>query len=767
MQPSPRRDAPPRLGVHVAGDGVEVAVLASHATGVDLCLLDEDPSGGTAERRVPLRGPSHGVWSATVPGVRPGQRYGFRAHGAWDPAAGLRHNPAKLLVDPYARGLVGAVGHGPESYGHVVDHALRGDWYGAADPRDSAGSVPHAVVVDVAALPGPDPAVNRPWVPWDRTVVYEAHVKGLTALAHHLPPELRGTYAGLAHPAVVAHLLALGVTAVELLPVHAFSDEPHLVAKGLRNYWGYSTLGFFAPHAAYATAAARAAGPAAVLAELRTTVHALHEAGLEVLLDVVYNHTAEGGQGGQHLSWRGLDNSLYYLHDGNVPATYADVTGTGSTLDFRRTAVVRLALDSLRYWAQVVGVDGFRFDLAVTLGRDWSGFTPQHPFLVALVTDPVLHGLKMVAEPWDVGSGGWRTGQFPEPLAEWNDRFRNAVRSFWLADPGRAAHGLPGHRLRDLATRLSGSVDLFGHGDPPLSRGTVASVNFVTAHDGFTLADLVAYDHKHNLANGENNRDGTDDNRSWNHGIEGPVTADSPGAAIVPLRRRSVRNLLATLLLSAGTPMITAGDEMGRTQQGNNNAYCQDDETSWVRWDRSPWREDLLATARRLVELRALHPTLRTPRFFTGRPRREGGPPDLGWYDAAGDAMDHARWHSTDLRTLQMVRTTDGTDDGPGTDPRTDPHTDDRTDDRTDGRHDDGHDATLLVVHGGLAPVTVTLAACPDLPGGGGAAWRLVWDSVWEHPAEERSAAIEGGLRPAPDGTALLEPLSLRLYVAG
>ncbi|WP_240675536.1 glycogen debranching protein GlgX [Cellulomonas endophytica] len=745
---------PPRPGVHVVDGGVEVAVLASHAAAVELCLLDPAPRRGRrpagspwAERRVRLQGPEHGLFTGFVPGVLPGQRYGLRVHGAWDPAAGLRHNPAKLLVDPYARGLVGAVGAGPETYGHVVDDALRGDWYGPADPRDSAASVPHGVVVDVAALPGPDPAANRPWVPWDRTVVYEAHVRGLTRLAEHLPPELRGTYAGLAHPAVVEHLRALGVTAVELLPVHAFADEPHLVAKGLTNYWGYSTLGFFAPHAAYATAAAREAGPAAVLAELRGAVHALHEAGLEVLLDVVYNHTCEGGQGGQHLSWRGLDNTRWYLHDGGVPATYADVTGTGSTLDFRRPAAVRMALDSLRYWAEVVGVDGFRFDLAVALGRDANGYTPQHPFLVALTTDPVLHGLKLVAEPWDIGSGGWRTGQFPEPVAEWNDRFRNAVRSFWLADPGRAAHGLPGHRVRDLATRLSGSVDLFGHGDPPLTRGPAASVNFVTAHDGFTLADLVAYDHKHNLANGEGNRDGSDHNRSWNHGLEGPVRADSPGADIAPLRRRSVRNLLATLLLSAGTPMLTAGDEMGRSQGGNNNAYCQDNAISWVRWDRSPWREDLLATARELAALRRRHPSLRTDRFYTGRPRTEGGPPDLAWFDAAGAPMDHARWHSAELRTLQMLRTAPPPPDAAP-----------------------GGDSTLLVVNGALRAVPLTL---PPAPRG---TWRLVWDSVWERPDEERADEARAGsttdgalsVDDAEDDTPeAMEPLSLRLYAAG
>jgi glycogen operon protein len=730
VSPTANRRRPPRLGVHVTDDGIEAAVLAPHATAVELCLLD-GPEGYRTERRVMMHGPVHGVWWATVPGVRPGQRYGFRAHGAWDPVHGLRYNPAKLLVDPYARGLAGDLDHGPATYGHVVDDRLAGDPYGQADPRDSAAHVPHSVVVDLRDLPGPDPATNRPWVPWSRTVVYEAHVRGLTMLHPDLPEELRGTYAGLAHPSVVDHLLGLGVTTLELLPVHAAADEPHLVAKGLTNYWGYSTLGFFAPHAAYATKAAQEAGPAAVLAEVRAAVHALHDAGIEVLLDVVYNHTAEGGLTGQHLSWRGLDSAYYYAHDGGVPARLADVTGTGNTLDFRRPEVVRMTLDSLRYWAQVVGVDGYRFDLAVTLGRDADGFNPLHPLLVAMTTDPVLHGLKLVAEPWDVGPGGWRTGQFPPPFAEWNDRFRNAVRSFWLADPARAAQGLPGHRVRDLATRLSGSVDLFGHGDPPLARGTVASVNFVTAHDGFTLADLVAYDHKHNLANGEQNRDGSDDNRSWNHGVEGPVAPDSPAADIAPLRRRSIRNLFATLVLAAGTPMITAGDELGRTQRGNNNAYCQDSELSWLRWDADGWRHDLLSTARWLLTLRRERPALRSTRFYTGRPRRAGLRPDLAWYDESGRPFDHARWHDASVRTFQMVRTAPPPD----------------------------VDAVLLVVNGALSAIEVTLA--PD----DGGPWRLAWDSVWEHPREERAAAIAGALHADPGTVTVVEPLSMRVYV--
>ncbi|MCB7138023.1 glycogen debranching protein GlgX [Cellulosimicrobium marinum] len=750
--------------MHVAGDGVDVAVVASHATAVELCLVDADGTGADGaprwrERRVALDGPAFGVWRAHVPGVRPGQRYGFRAHGPWDPAAGLRYNPAKLLVDPYARGLVGDLVDGPQIRGHAGD-----DPDGPADERDSLPFVPHSVVV---AEPGGTLA-PRPRVPWRDTVVYEAHVRGLTQRLDALPEHLRGTYAGLAHPVTIDHLRSLGVTTLELLPIHANSAEPHLLASGRTNYWGYSTLGFFAPHAAYATAAAQEAGPAAVLDEVRGMVHLLHEAGIEVLLDVVHNHTCEGGADGYHLSWRGLDNAVHYLHDGATPARLADVTGTGNSLDFRRPAVVRAALDSLRYWAEVVGVDGFRFDLAVTLGRGESGFDADHPFLVALQTDPVLSGLKLVAEPWDVGPGGWRTGQFPPPFAEWNDRFRDAARQFWLADAREASHGRPGHGVRDLATRLAGSADLFGHSDPPLLRGPVASVSYVTAHDGFTLADLVAYDHKHNLPNGEGNRDGTDDNRSWNHGLEGPVAApdavrgptdprraagtgtvpeDGPGAGalgpgveIAPLRRRSIRNLLATLLLSAGTPMLTAGDEMGRTQRGNNNAYVQDDETSWVSWDLSPWRKDLLATAQHLLALRRAHPALRPDTFYTGRPRPgtdahdAPGVPDLVWFDADGELLDHAAWHDPAVRTLQMLRTAPAAGDAD----------------------------VLVVLAGALDPVDVVLPGVRGAAGGAPERWDLAWDSDWEHPDDR----ADGDPSARAGDVVGLEALSLRVYVS-
>ncbi|BDZ42997.1 glycogen operon protein GlgX homolog [Paraoerskovia sediminicola] len=573
-------------------------------------------------------------------------------------------------------------------------------------------------------------------------MIYEAHVRGLTKQLEALPEDLRGTYAGLAHPATVAHLKDLGITALELLPIHASVPEPHLVAKGLDNYWGYSTIGFFAPHAAYATQAAQDAGASAVLDEVRGMVHLLHEAGIEVILDVVYNHTGEAGDDGPHLSFRGFDDTSYYAHDDADPVRYADVTGTGNTLDLTHPRVVQLALDSLRYWAQEVGVDGFRFDLAVTLGRRPQGFDPDHPFLVALQTDPVLSGLKLVAEPWDVGMGGWQTGNFPAPMGEWNDRFRDAVRQFWLSDPKEASHGRGTAGVRELATRLAGSADLFGHGRMPLARGPVASINMVTAHDGFTMADLVAFDHKHNEANGEDGRDGSNDNRSWNHGVEDHVeeTDDplDPAGEIAPLRRRSIRNLLATLLLSAGTPMITAGDEMGRTQRGNNNAYCQDNEISWVDWDLAPWRKDLLDTTRYLLELRRAHRALRADSFFLGLPRHtvSTAVPDLVWFGSKGKMLDHAGWNDHARRTVQMLRT------GPA-----------------DGAHD-----VLLVLNGSLDDAIVRLAglevAGSERPSG----WRLVWDSDWEHPAdrhEDPETEVVG-----VGSKVVLEPLSTRVYVS-
>ncbi len=745
---------PVALGAHLRDGGVDVAVVASHATAVDLCLLDEDPSSptGFAERRYGLRRARHGVWQGHVPGVGVGQRYGLRVHGRWDPDAGLRHNPAKLLLDPYARGVSGEFRHGPEVYGHEVDEHLAPVPGWKRSTLDSAGHVRHGVILD-ELLPVPED--SRPHVPWEHTVIYEAHVRGLTQQLPGVPEHLRGTYAGMAHPATIAHLRSLGVTTVELLPIHAINHEPFLLERGLTNYWGYNTLGFLAPEPTYATRAAQQHGAAAVLDEVRGMVQLLHDAGIEVILDVVYNHTAEGGDGGPALSWRGLDNTEYYLHDGVRPAHLVDVTGTGNSLDFRRTRVVQLALDSLRYWVKYVGVDGFRFDLATTLGRNGAEFTPHHPFFVAAATDPLLSQVKLIAEPWDVGPGGWRTGQFPAPFADWNDRFRNAVRTFWLSDPATGVAGGTGEDLRDLATRLAGSADLFAHGSVPGGRGPAASINYVTAHDGFTLADLVTYNTKHNAANTEDNRDGSDDNRSWNHEVEGPVAppADAPqderggpgdaaaaagqqprvhprGADILLGRRRSMRNLLGTLLLSAGTPMITAGDELGRSQLGNNNAYCQDNEISWVDWQLRPWQEELVATTRYLLRLRREHPVLRPEAFAHGRTAAGDRIPDLSWYRRDAEHMDAGNWHDSNVRVLQMLRSGFPVGDA---------------------------DA-LLVLNGSLADETVTL------PQGAGADYALVWDSAWEHPPADDGAPPAETVRPGESTTQAA--LSLRLYLA-
>lgn len=721
----------PRLGVYPSGDGVDVAVVATHATSVDFCALQVACDGTVTETRYPLTSVDWGVWNGYIAGVQPGQRYGFRVDGPWQPAVGHRHNPDKLLADPYARGFVGQLHHVAASRGHVTADDLQGDPYGKRDTRNSAEVVPHSVV-----LGGLDhhPPVTHPRVPWADTVIYEAHVRGLTAIAPEVPEDLRGTYAGIAHPAVINHLKALGVTTLELLPIQAFESETHLNDLGQINYWGYNTLGFFAPHAPYATQAAQAAGPAAIRDEVRGMVHLLHEAGIEVVLDVVYNHTCEGGIDGPTLAWRGLDNQMYYLHDGGSPAGYADVTGTGNSLDFTRPRVVQMTLDSLRYWVQDIGIDGFRFDLAVTLARGEEGFSRQHPLLVAIQTDPVLQGTKLIAEPWDLGPGGWRTGQFPSPFAEWNDGFRDAVRAFWVSDLASATHGGETGSVREIATRLSGSADLFGMSDPPLLRGPVAAINYVTAHDGFTLADLVSFDGKHNDANGEDNRDGTDNNRSWNHGIEGAVSTDATGREVSRLRRRSQRNLLSTLILAAGTPMITAGDEFGRSQQGNNNAYCQDNEISWMNWDLVPWRKDLLATTQFLTALRAKHQALRVDNFFLGAPRPDDDShqPDLTWFGEDGTQLRHDQWHDSSLRTLQMLRR---------------------------GGGDSAH--VLMVIHGGLEAQDYVLAGEAITE----RTWDLVWDSTWETPAE-RDSAVDGIDRVPSGTTCKIGPYSVQVYLA-
>jgi glycogen operon protein len=705
--------------VFANAEGIDVAVVASHATAVEICLIDvvrpELPHNHPdrySERRHELHGPTYGAWYGFVPDVKPGQRYGFRVYGPWDPMQGYRHNPHKLLVDPYAKGIIGDLTYGPETIGSVAMQRGAegpdarwwvGEVHGDMDTIDSMPYVPHSVVMPNWTGPA---SLTRPRIPWSDTVIYEVHVRGFTLLNEELPPELRGTYAGMAHPATIRHLKELGVTSLELLPIHFGVSEPRLDAHGLSNFWGYSTLGFFAPEPRYATAAAQASGPEAVLDEVRGMVQILHANNIEVILDVVYNHTCEGGADQLHVSWRGLDNTLYYLHDGNTPPNIADVTGTGNSLDYRRVRVVQMALDSLRYWAQDVGVDGFRFDLAVTMGRGTYGFEPDHPFLVALQTDPVLNNLKLIAEPWDVGPGGWQTGSFPSPMAEWNDRFRDAIRGFWLASVAGGLHGRPMEGIRELTTRMSGSADLFGHSDPPLQRGPVASINYVTAHDGFTMADLVSYNTKHNWANGEDNRDGTSNNLSWNHGKEGRLdVVDKPDASweqVLKDRRRSQRNLLAALLLAAGTPMILAGDEFGRTQEGNNNAYAQDSPISWVHWNHGEDELNFLETAKFLIKLRHTYAALRADSFYLGTPRPGERFNDLLWYTEKGKLMDRAAWDEPSRRIVQMLRP------GPTSD----------------------HSDVLLIINGTLSKVSVILPEPLDSAD----PWQLRWSSTWETP---------------------------------
>ncbi|WP_230198262.1 glycogen debranching protein GlgX [Flaviflexus massiliensis] len=712
---APSRTHASQLGVFVHPDGVDVAITAPLASGVEFCAIDRGPAGTILERRYALNGPELGVWTGFIPGIEVGQHYGFRVHGRWDPEAGMRHNPAKLLLDPYGRGVAGDFDLGPAVFSHEVDENL----HPIPGPRkinelDSAPHVPHSVIVDDSYYG----TVEALHTPWDRTVIYEAHVRGLTMNLPGVPTHLRGTYAGLAHPATIAHLQRLGITAIELLPIQAKLSETFLIEKGLSNYWGYNTLGFFAPEPSYATKAAQAEGPSAVLREVKGMVSLLHEAGIEVILDVVYNHTCEGGTDGPTLSWRGFGESNFYMQKPGNPGEFDDVTGCGNSLDFRLRRVIQMSLDSLRYWAEEVGIDGFRFDLAVTLGRQGRDFHSHHPFFVAMTTDPVLRSRKLITEPWDLGHNGWRTGQFPSPMADWNDRYRNTVRSFWLSDQAAMADGKRPADSRELVTRLSGSADLFSRGRVPGGRGTFASINFVTAHDGFTLGDLVTYNYKHNEANLEDNRDGTDDNRSWNHGNEGP------DAALLAARQKSMRNLIATLLLSSGTPMITAGDEIGRTQFGNNNPYCQDNTLSWVDWRLQPWQEDFQETVSYLIRLRREHTVFRPTGFYTGTPRNGDPLPDVTWLARDGEEMPAWKWFEPSSRSFQMLRSGGGTD----------------------------VDA-LIIINGLNEPREFTF------PIGRGRPFDLAWDSTVARPNGFRE-------RKLPGSTIEMEEQSIRLYLS-
>jgi len=620
MRVQPGRHHP--LGATWDGMGTNFALMASQATGVELCLYDA-PTGGNETHRLRLTERSGDVWHAYLPDVRPGQCYGYRVHGPYDPGAGLRYNPAKLLLDPYAKAIGGTIEWRDELFGYPEGQPDAP----TPDARDSAPAVPKSVVVDTAYPWGDD---RPPRTPWHRTVIYECHVKGMTMRHPHVPEALRGTYLGLSTEPVLEHLLALGVTAVQLLPVQHFVTQRFVARLGLTNYWGYNTIGFFAPDVRYATGAL-----GQQVDEFRTMVKRMHRAGLEVILDVVYNHTAEGSDRGPTLCFRGVDNLRWYRHDDGDRRRYVDWTGCGNTVDLRSAPVRRLVMDSLRYWVENMHVDGFRFDLAPVLARGDHAFDPHARLFEMIRQDPVLAPVKLIAEPWDAGPDGYHLGAFPPGWSEWNDRFRNDARRFWRGDGGV---------LPAFVSGLAGSSGLFA------GRGPKASINHVTCHDGFTLRDVVSYDRKHNEANGEDNRDGPDENFSRNWGVEGPTA----NAGVLHLRERVTRSLLATVAFAQGVPMLLHGDEIGRSQQGNNNAWCQDNEASWMSWELTDAQRELLHFTRRLFAIRREFPVLRRRTFFSGRPVGDGLR-DVNWYLPDGRAAGDGDWANPRLHAIAML----------------------------------------------------------------------------------------------------------------
>jgi glycogen operon protein len=620
--------SPYPLGATYDGSGTNFALFSEIAEKVELCLFDAD---GT-ESRVVLPEVDGFVWHGFLPGVEPGQRYGYRVHGAYKPEQGLRCNPNKLLLDPYAKAIDGTIEWNESLFGyHWGDPESRND-------EDSAPNLPKCVVIN----PFFDWGVDRPpRRPYHETVVYEAHVKGMTETHPDLPDDLRGTYAGLAHPVIIEHLTRLGVTAVELMPVHHFVNDSVLVEKGLNNYWGYNTIGFFAPDHKYSSSRS----PGGQVQEFKTMVRTLHEAGIEVILDVVYNHTAEGNHLGPTLSFRGIDNPAYYRLVDDDQQYYMDYTGTGNSLNVRHPHALQLIMDSLRYWVLEMHVDGFRFDLAATLAREFYDVDRLSSFFELVQQDPVVSQVKLIAEPWDVGPGGYQVGNFPPQWTEWNGKYRDTVRDFWRGEPGTVG---------EFAARITGSADLY----ETSGRRPVASINFVTAHDGFTLHDLVSYNEKHNEANLDDNQDGESHNRSWNCGAEG-VTDD---AAVLELRARQRRNFIATMFLSQGVPMLLHGDELGRTQQGNNNGYCQDNELTWIHWDQVD--PDMLAFTELVAKLRHDHPVFRRRRFFDGRPTRRGDRlPDIAWFTPDGREMTEDDWESGFGRSIAVYLNGEGIPD--------------------------------------------------------------------------------------------------------
>ncbi|MDB6142107.1 MAG: glgX [Pseudomonas sp.] len=617
-----REGLPFPLGASWDGLGVNFALFSANATKVELCLFDS--SGEVELERIELPEYTDEIFHGYLPDAHPGLTYGYRVYGPYDPKNGHRFNHHKLLIDPYAKQLVGQLKWSESLFGYTIGHP-DGDL--SFDERDSAPFVPKSKVIDAAYTWGRDQRVN---VPWDKTILYETHVRGFTMRHPDVPEKLRGTFSGMMVDGVIEHVRKLGVSSVELLPIHAFVNDQHLLQKGMTNYWGYNSIAFFAPDPRYL-----AHGK---IAEFKEMVAHMHHAGLEVILDVVYNHTAEGNELGPTLSMRGIDNASYYRLMPDDKRFYINDSGTGNTLDLSHPCVLQMVTDSLRYWATEMHVDGFRFDLATILGRYHDGFDERHSFLVACRQDPVLRQVKLIAEPWDIGPGGYQVGKFPPGWMEWNDKFRDTVRAFWKGDEGK---------LADFAARMTASGEMFNQ----RGRRACASVNFITAHDGFTLHDLVSYNDKHNEANDENNQDGSNNNLSWNHGVEGPT--DDP--EINALRLRQMRNFFATLLFAQGTPMVVAGDEFARTQHGNNNAYCQDSEIGWVNWELDDDGKSLLKFVRRLIKLRQAYPILRRGRFLVGEYNEEIGVKDVTWLAPDGTEMTIEQWQDGNGRCLGML----------------------------------------------------------------------------------------------------------------
>ena len=622
------------LGATWMGNGVNFAIFSEHATGVELCLFDniEDAEENI---RIPVTEQTDQVWHVFLPDARPGQLYGFRVAGPYDPERGLRFNSSKLLLDPYAKATAGEVSWADEMFGYVVGDKKEDL---TQDFRDDAWGVPKSVVIDTGFDWQGD---QRPGIPLHSSVIYELHVKGFSKLWRDVPEKLRGTYAALGTPAAIDYFKKLGVTAIELLPVHAHIDDKLLVDRGRTNYWGYNTIGFFAPHAQYSSSGQMGQQ----VSEFKSMVRSLHAAGIEVILDVVYNHTGEGNHLGPTVCFRGVDNAAFYRLLADNPRFYLDYTGTGNTVDTLHPRTLQLVMDSLRYWVSEMHVDGFRFDLASALARDGTGVNKFHAFFKVIEQDPVLSQVKLIAEPWDVGDGGYQVGNFPVPFSEWNGKYRDAVRSFWKGDEGR---------IGEMGYRLTGSPDLYQH----TGRRPYASINFVTAHDGFTLSDLVSYDKKHNELNGDSNNDGDNNSLSWNCGVEG-LTDD---AQINALRERQRRNFLTTLFLSQGVPMLTGGDEWGRSQKGNNNAYCQDNEISWFDWTRDEKQNQFLQFTRRLIWFRKAHPVFRRPKFFRGRRIRASEIRDVMWFNPGGSEMSEEEWASPFVRCIGMLLSGDTSD---------------------------------------------------------------------------------------------------------